>query len=63
MQSTPKELDYVIEAVIKSFDNHLCNDDKAEKWFNNGGELIVTFSKGWTTVKANISKKGEPIHG
>jgi len=45
------DLENVIEMTIEGFDNAVMNLPEAEKWLDDGGKLIFTFTKDETRVE------------
>ena len=48
--------DNITETIIEAFDNHLMNDEDAEKWINAGNTITFKFSKGETEVSTKEVK-------
>ena len=50
------DIENVIEMTIEGFDNAIMNLPDAEKWLNDGGTIIMKFSKDETEVTTKEGK-------
>ena len=57
IKETPKEIDFIVEQTDEAFTNALCNDEEAEKWFDENDDkvLVMRFHRDFTEVE--VKKK------